>query len=445
MNDEQPPQAARPTPNRDGLPRLPPIIEGEVERLGAAPDPAPAPAAETTQGPGAAAKSTPDEEPVRRPPLLAPLLVVGAAALVSAGALYVLWPSGAGVAPAAVQALESRVSALEQETKAIESRAGQALARARETILAEAAQQAKAAAPAPLKPSPASPTPATSAPAPNEALAALSARLDALEKALAAPKSEGRAEPDVRAPAAPETAREPAPAPAVDLAPLERRLAALEGRLKPLEERLAPMQSALDQMRESLRAASVAETTRAQSGADQSRAAAQAAVAQALFAALDAGRPFAAELDALANLGAAAPRIDALKPFAQTGAPRLDALTRAFAQAEPGASRALAQALAPAGDGEASWFDRLARGASGLVRVRPAGDPDATSPADAMARIERALARGDLRGALAEWERMPEPARAASADWAKAARARLGADEAARSLFAEALSRLARP
>lgn len=204
------------------------------------------------------------------------------------------------------------------------------------------------------------------------------------------------------------------------------------------------MPSALDQMRETLGKTNAAETARAQTGADLSRAAAQAAVAQSLVAALDQGRPFAAELDALATLGGAPAQLDALKPLAATGAPRLEAIARAFAQTEPRLTQALAKSD-PASEGETSLLDRLARSAGALVRVRPVGEPDATAAADAPARIERALARADLRAALAEWDRLPEEAKAASGEWAKAARARQNAQEAAQSLFAEALARLGKP
>jgi hypothetical protein len=436
MNDARPPQGADaderaqgPNPNRERPQRQPPVIDGEAERLDAPP------AAQGADSEKPESHKPEREKPAgaTRSPLLAPLLAVGVAALVSAVAFFVLLPAGGGAPEsAALQALEGRLSALEQETKAAESRAGEALARARASILAESA---KAAAARP------------------DALAALTTRLEAMEKALAAPKSEGRADPDMRAIAA-------APAdPAVNLAPLERRLAALEARLTPMEAALPPLQGALDQTREALRAAGLAENARAQTGATQTRAAAHVALAQALLGALDAGRPFAGELDALAAIGASAPTLDALKPLAQAGAPRLEALTRAFAQAEPRIAQANSQANsqanaqansqanappASAGEGD-GWLDKLARGASGFVRVRPVGEPDAAQPGDAPARIERALARGDLGAALAEWERLPEAAKAAGADWARQARARLAADAAAQSLLAEALARLARP
>ena len=63
---------------------------------------------------------------------------------------------------------------------------------------------------------------------------------------------------------------------------------------------------------------------------------------------------------------------------------------------------------------------------------------------DHAARIERALASGDGAAALAQWERLPDAAKAASADWAKALRARTSAQEAARALLSDAMARLAR-
>jgi hypothetical protein len=60
------------------------------------------------------------------------------------------------------------------------------------------------------------------------------------------------------------------------------------------------------------------------------------------------------------------------------------------------------------------------------------------------ARIRRALERGDVAAALQAWNSLSDAGKAASADWAARARARLAAQEAARAILAEASERLSR-
>ena len=271
-------------------------------------------------------------------------------------------------------------------------------------------------------------------------MAALAKRVDAVEGALAAagrttsgdsPKTETRVN------------AEPA-TPAIDLAPLEARLALIEksaaqlaDRLKPVEDKIEPLPGALTD----LRAALTADGASARTGADQAQAAAKSAalvvVAQSIAAAIDAGQPYKPALEALGALKAPPAIVDALRPAAG-GAPNLASLVSSFAKVE----RALFAPPAPP-EG-ANLLERLTRSASALVRVRPASDPEGDSPADHAARIERALASGDGAAALAQWERLPDAAKAASADWAKALRARTSAQEAARALLSDAMARLAR-
>jgi hypothetical protein len=90
----------------------------------------------------------------------------------------------------------------------------------------------------------------------------------------------------------------------------------------------------------------------------------------------------------------------------------------------------------------AGTFDRLLGSARGLVQVRPADPVAGSDPAAVVARMRGALAAGDLKTALAERESLPEPAKTATADWARAADARRAAGELVAELRAEALSRL---
>jgi hypothetical protein len=77
-----------------------------------------------------------------------------------------------------------------------------------------------------------------------------------------------------------------------------------------------------------------------------------------------------------------------------------------------------------------------------VVRVTPVGEVAGDDPAALASQIGAALERGRIAEALAAWERLPEPARQASQEWASAAKARLAADQAARGLLDEAIARL---
>jgi hypothetical protein len=79
-----------------------------------------------------------------------------------------------------------------------------------------------------------------------------------------------------------------------------------------------------------------------------------------------------------------------------------------------------------------------------LVKVHPVGStaPGASPEEAAAAHVAKAiksLKAGDLAGAVAEEAQLPAASRAVSADWAKAANARLGAERAARAEFEAAL------
>ena len=58
--------------------------------------------------------------------------------------------------------------------------------------------------------------------------------------------------------------------------------------------------------------------------------------------------------------------------------------------------------------------------------------------------IAAALDRGVAREALALWDKLPPPARKASESFAAGARQRVGAEAAAREIFASAIAELAR-
>jgi len=258
---------------------------------------------------------------------------------------------------------------------------------------------------------------------------ARSARADAA-KALALAAATGPSAPPVQ---------NGAPA-AFDAGALEARIAKLEDEwaalqpsgagLEALDDRLAKVESALAAPKSEARVAA-AEVAPDRDGA------AEAILAFSLDQRLNAGAPFAAELAALARLGADGGRLSALRPFADSGAPTPAALAASFAKIAPG----LAAAAAPPSD--EGVIDRLLDHLRKLVRVRRVGEA-AGEDAEAVApRIAAALARGDLAAALDAYKGLPDAARQAGRDWAETAAARQAAGAAAEGLRADAVARLA--
>ena len=300
----------------------------------------------------------------------------------------------------------------------------------------------------------------------------------------------------------------PRPAPAPDLAPLDRRLGALEAQGKDLGTRVAAVSAAAAEAKPVVAAAQTADPALRQdlgtvqsrvdaleaaakvaptpealneirtkldalgtSGEERLRAGAAAVTAlQATTAALDqrvktqgdelgrlppalmaaglraivaeaigddlrAGTPLRPTIAALERLGAGSPDLDALRPFADKAAPSVAALTAEF---KPIADRITAE---PAG-ANASFSDRLMRMADKLVSVRAVGDGSGTDLPGLVGRIETALNRGDLSGAAATADRLPDPAKRDAADWIARLKARAGADASAARIKATALAAL---
>jgi hypothetical protein len=143
--------------------------------------------------------------------------------------------------------------------------------------------------------------------------------------------------------------------------------------------------------------------------------------------AMDRGQPFAGEYRALAALGKDDPQVAAalaiIAKFAESGvasraalAERLhDLAPRLTGTAEP----------PPAGDWRAATLARL----QGLVKIRRI-DSAAGQAANAGAAAEQAMARGDLAGAVAAFDKLSGADAAAARPWLEAARARIAAENA---------------
>ncbi len=234
------------------------------------------------------------------------------------------------------------------------------------------------------------------------------------------------------------------------LADVERRLGAVERRAPPLVPDIAPLAArmgATETELQTLRQETAARLRSIEERIANLAAATRATVSPTLAAeivalnmlreALAAGASFTAELAAARTLlGDRAAALVALAPAAANGLPTTAALARRFSELAP----QLTRASAPAG----GFFDRLAQSASNLVDVRRAGEePAGDDVASVVARVQARLERGDLVGAIDAAEKSPAFAEGAAGEWLKAAKLRLAADAALKTLIDTSLASLA--
>jgi hypothetical protein len=123
--------------------------------------------------------------------------------------------------------------------------------------------------------------------------------------------------------------------------------------------------------------------------------------------------------------------------------PSIEDLTRSFNEAKPRIIAAIHPPKAvPTGD--AAVMDRVLFALGNVVSVSRVGDPEPGDPAAPVNAVSEALARGDLEGAVQAFEALPEPGRAAAADWFADAKAALDGRAAVRAETAAALQKLSR-
>ena len=149
---------------------------------------------------------------------------------------------------------------------------------------------------------------------------------------------------------------------------------------------------------------------------------AKSVAATALRTAYDRGEPFAPLLASVETLVGSQSAIESLKPYATTGVMTNEQLKSGFSELVD----TMLASVAPKEEGIAA---RLMANAKSLVSVRPAGPVEGNTPQAIVSRIEADLASGSLASALGEWENLPDPAKAASGDWAEKLQARIKADE----------------
>lgn len=247
-------------------------------------------------------------------------------------------------------------------------------------------------------------------------LSALTARLDALETALATVKSSDTVDAGAAA------------AVGASVHALSERIAQLETDLasaKGMESRLKDMEE------------------RAQAEPSGEAKAAVVLAVSNLDHAVMRGGPFSSELDSLKAVAgddaALTGPIGVLEPQAASGTPTLIELRAQFPAVADEVSRVHAEWT-----GE-DWVDKALSRVTSLVSVRKTGeDAVAAEGTDgALAQAEVALANGDVAGAVKVLESLDGPPAKAAAPWLAEARKRLAAEAALVELRQRAIALLA--
>lgn len=223
---------------------------------------------------------------------------------------------------------------------------------------------------------------------------------------------------------------------APDMGPIEERVAGIEQQVGSVNEAAASASSAAATNADRLSAleAEVKALAEQVSAQDEQPRMARVVAASALKSAVERGEPFTDELETFAAVAANDPSIETLRPFAAEGIPTRTALS---AEASQAATQMLAATRPAAEDG--GVIDRLMASARSLVTVRPVGNVEGEDPASIVARMETAVTEGDYRRALSEYEKLPENAKAAGAEFAEKLKARLAADEVVDKALSDAL------
>jgi hypothetical protein len=218
-----------------------------------------------------------------------------------------------------------------------------------------------------------------------------------------------------------------------DIDALDRKIAAIEGKLGSADDASTATGSRIAALESNVASLSARLDQQADQQADRPKVA-LAIATSALKAAVDRGGSFSAEVETFAAIAPDAPELPELRTLAEKGVP-----SRAqIAAAMPEAANAMAAAGKPV-DQNAGFLDRLLSSAESLVTVRPVGVIEGNTVAAIVARMEAAVKKGDLSGALKEYETLPEAPKAAGAAFAETLKARLMLEELVGKALAGAL------
>ncbi len=217
---------------------------------------------------------------------------------------------------------------------------------------------------------------------------------------------------------------------------------ALSGRVGAMESRIDDLETGLAAVDPGPALAEFGTTVAAASGtADRALNAAMgvapAVAALSLVDALETGRPFVAELAAVAALVPDVAVPESLVAHASDGLPARARIVGGFqALVDDLLAEEPAEAEPPGAIG------RLIRGMQNIVEVRPAGPVEGDDAFAIVSRIDDNLKAGNLDAALAEWERLDPDRKALSQSWRDLAAAERDAGILAASLRQAAVARL---
>ncbi len=155
--------------------------------------------------------------------------------------------------------------------------------------------------------------------------------------------------------------------------------------------------------------------------ASSARASSRSAALSNLRAAVEAGRPYAAELNVVSKGASKSVDLAPLQKHAAEGVVSLEQLASTL---ESSRAAVLASEAAAAESQSSSWMDKMWSSAKSVVRISRSDDKGADKVLD---RMKPLVASGDLDGALRLAETLPEAARAPLAPWLDRMRARIGA------------------
>ncbi|OLP56179.1 hypothetical protein BJF92_20525 [Rhizobium rhizosphaerae] len=207
------------------------------------------------------------------------------------------------------------------------------------------------------------------------------------------------------------------------------QITALKGTVDALQAQIAALRQADDAMTARVEAAE----RKAEAPTSEVQLARAVAVA-ALKTAIDRGGPFQSELEAAKAVNPDEAALGELSADASGGLPSRRELVDSF----PAVADRMLSAVRTPGSTDGGFLTRLMGSAESLVRMRPVGDPKGNEPADIVARIENRLSSGDLRGAQAEWQGLPEAAQAAGKSFKDQLDQRLRVEEIVGRLMAGA-------